>query len=93
MRIYGDDRANIIQAGGDGYYDTQYIIGGKGDDALYSSSIARTYFYYTKGDGNDTSMDSIIEENYSVTNIETSDFNSLTNDEFNLTYSQTEDQK
>ena len=54
FNIYGDNNANIIKAGGDGYYDTQRIYAGKGDDQIYSSVKARTYFYHDKGDGNDT---------------------------------------
>ena len=54
LTIYGDNSANIIKAGGDGYYDTQNIVAGKGDDFIYSSIKARTYFYHDKGDGNDT---------------------------------------
>ena len=63
IRIYGDDRANIIKAGtGNKYYGTD-IYAGKGDDIIYLSAT-RNYnwgsanaddnIYYYKGDGNDT---------------------------------------
>ena len=60
-----------------------------------SARVAEDYWFAEDNNfvDNDTSVDSIMEENYSVTNIETSDFDSLTNDEFTLTYNQTEDQK
>ena len=50
LKIYGDDRANVISAGSG--YNT--ITGGAGDDVLYSGSYRETTFHYNKGDGNDT---------------------------------------
>ncbi len=50
LEIYGDDKANIVWAGN----ELDNIIGGKGDDTLYSGSSGYTRFIYAKGDGSDT---------------------------------------
>ena len=69
-----------------------FICEWEGRNVLTSARVAEDY-WFAEDDNfmtNDSEVDSIIEENYSVTNIEISDFNSLTNDEFTLTYNQSE---
>ena len=69
-----------------------FICEWEGGNVLTSARVAEDYWFVEDDNfmTNDSEFDSIIEENYSVTNIETSDFNSLTNDEFTLTYNQSE---
>lgn len=76
-----------------GYMLLRYLAKQSSSDSVSLSARVAEDCWFVEDDNfvtNDANVDSIIEENYSVTNIETSDFNSLTNEKFILTCNQSE---